>query len=145
MLSLFKLFSSFWYVCKLCVHACLQALPAFAGCVTVFSCAFFLVSGGSVFASYVYISLHHAVWATLRCLHPPYSHTGCLVIRHLPNVTISQIISFHSTKKNDCMLNWWKGKPSGSIACTTKQQPRFYWSCSSAVMNDATPLTPPSA
>jgi len=27
-------------------------------------------------------------------------------------------------------LNWWKGKPSGSIACTRKQQPRFYWSCS---------------
>jgi len=24
--------------------------------------------------------------------------------------------------------NWWKGKPSGSIACTRKQQPRFYWS-----------------
>jgi len=41
-------------------------------------------------------------------------------------------------------LNWWKGKPSGSIACTRKQQPRFYWSCSSVVMNDATPLTPPS-
>jgi len=39
-------------------------------------------------------------------------------------------------------LNWWKGKPSGSIACTRKQQPRFYWSCSSVVMNDATPLTP---
>jgi len=37
-------------------------------------------------------------------------------------------------------LNWWKGKPSGSIACTRKQQPRFYWSCSSVVMNDATPL-----
>jgi len=43
------------------------------------------------------------------------------------------------------VLNWWKGKPSGSIACTRKQQPRFYWSCSSVVMNDATPLTPPSA
>jgi len=42
-------------------------------------------------------------------------------------------------------LNWWKGKPSGSIACTRKLQPRFYWSCSSVVMNDATPLTPPSA
>ena len=33
-------------------------------------------------------------------------------------------------------------KPSGSIACTRKQQPRFYWSGSSVVMNDATPLTP---
>jgi len=43
------------------------------------------------------------------------------------------------------ILNWWKGKPSGSIACTRKQQPRFYWSCSSVVMNNATPLTPPSA
>ena len=29
------------------------------------------------------------------------------------------------------LLNWCKGKPSGSIACTRKQQPRFYWSCSS--------------
>ena len=41
--------------------------------------------------------------------------------------------------------NWWKGKPSGNIACTRKQQPRFYWSRSSVVMNDAEPLTPPSA
>jgi len=39
-------------------------------------------------------------------------------------------------------LNWWKEKPSGSIVCTRKQQPRFYWSCSSAVMKDASPLTP---
>jgi len=31
------------------------------------------------------------------------------------------------------------------MACTRKQQPRFYWSCSSVVMNDATPLTPRSA
>ena len=31
-------------------------------------------------------------------------------------------------------LNWWKEKPSGSIACTRKQQPRFYRSCSSVVM-----------
>ena len=46
---------------------------------------------------------------------------------------------------NNSIINWWKGKPSGSIACTRKQQPRFYWSCSSVVMNDATPLTPPSA
>jgi len=42
-------------------------------------------------------------------------------------------------------INWWKGKPPGSIACTRKQQARFFWSCSSVVMNDATPLTPPSA
>jgi len=27
------------------------------------------------------------------------------------------------------LLNWWKRKPSESIACTRKQQPRFYWSC----------------
>jgi len=40
------------------------------------------------------------------------------------------------------VLNWWKGKPSGSIAYTRKQQPRFYWSCSSVVMNNATPMTP---
>jgi len=33
-----------------------------------------------------------------------------------------------------------KGKPSGSIACTRKQQHRFYWSCSSVATNDATPL-----
>jgi len=46
---------------------------------------------------------------------------------------------------NLTILNWWKGKPSGSIACTRKQQPRFYWSCSSVVMNNATTLTPPSA
>jgi len=38
-----------------------------------------------------------------------------------------------------------KGNPSRSIACTRKQQPRFYWSCSSVVMNDVAPLTPPSA
>ena len=31
------------------------------------------------------------------------------------------------------------------LACTRKQQPRFYWSCSSVIMNDATPLTPPIA
>jgi len=43
---------------------------------------------------------------------------------------------------NFTVLNWWKGKPSGSIACTRKRQPRFYWSCSSVVMNDATPLMP---
>ena len=42
-------------------------------------------------------------------------------------------------------LNGEKGTPSGSIACMGKQQPRFYWSCSSLVMNNATPLTPPSA
>jgi len=43
------------------------------------------------------------------------------------------------------LLNWLKGMPSGSIACTRKQQSRFYWSCSSVLMNAATTLTPPSA
>ena len=42
------------------------------------------------------------------------------------------------TQTLSCVLNWWMGKLSGSIACTRKQQPRFYWSCSSVVMNDAT-------
>jgi len=60
------------------------------------------------------------------------------------------VIVIHDTKNglprwNKFELNWWKGKPSWSIACTRKQQPRFYWSCSSVVMNDVTPLTPPSA
>ena len=50
------------------------------------------------------------------------------------------------TLNNSCSkLNWWKEKPLVSIACTRKHQPRCYWSCSSIVMNDATPLTPPSA
>jgi len=55
----------------------------------------------------------------------------------------------HVTAIKPCLvigqLNWLKGKPLGSIAFTRTQQPRFYWSCSSVVMNDATPLTPPSA
>jgi len=38
-------------------------------------------------------------------------------------------------------LIWVKRKPSGSIARIGKQQPRFYWSCSSVVMKDATQLT----
>ena len=42
-----------------------------------------------------------------------------------------------------CIGNWWmKGK---ALRKHSLQQPRFYWSCSSVVMNDATPLTPPSA
>jgi len=49
---------------------------------------------------------------------------------------------FKSWKSLRIKLNWWNWKPLGSIACTRKQQPRFYWSCLSAVMNDATPLTP---
>ena len=37
-------------------------------------------------------------------------------------------------KIDRALINWWKGKPSGSIACTRKQQPRFYWSRSSVVV-----------
>jgi len=54
-------------------------------------------------------------------------------------------ISIASVEEKKYTLNWWKGQPSGSIACTRNQQPRVYWSCASVVMNDATPLTPPSA
>jgi len=31
--------------------------------------------------------------------------------------------------KQGIEFNWWKAKPSGSIACTGQKQPRFYWSC----------------
>jgi len=41
-----------------------------------------------------------------------------------------------------CWSNWEKEKPSESIVCMGKQQPRFYWSCLSVVMKYATPLTP---
>jgi len=54
------------------------------------------------------------------------------------DITISQ-------SNANVLSNWWKRQLSGSIACTRKQQPRFYWSRSSVVMNDVTPLTPPSA
>jgi len=37
------------------------------------------------------------------------------------------------------LLNWRKGKPSGSKACTKKGF------IEAVVMNDATPLTPPNA
>jgi len=61
-------------------------------------------------------------------------------------VIIDDFVGYHSYISDVYItLNWWKGKPSGSIACTWKQQPWFYLSCSSVVMNDATPLTPPSA
>jgi len=40
---------------------------------------------------------------------------------------------------------WFRNFIKLEIWCTRKQQPRFYWSCSSVVMNDATPPTPPSA
>jgi len=39
------------------------------------------------------------------------------------------ILNFRNTclylTVNNFTLNWWKGKPSESIACTRKQQPRF--------------------
>jgi len=45
-------------------------------------------------------------------------------------------------------LRWWfiviklmKGKSTRKHACTRKQQPQFYWSYSSVVTTDATPLT----
>ena len=34
-------------------------------------------------------------------------------------------------------LSWWRGKPSGRIACTRKPQPWFYWNCSSLVINES--------
>jgi len=59
------------------------------------------------------------------------------------NVLTHNRLADHKKITSVCIiLNWWKGKPSGSIVCTRKQQPRFYWSCSSVVMYDATPLTP---
>jgi len=56
-------------------------------------------------------------------------------------------VSWHNCKLEQIfvIINRWKGKPSGSLACTRKQQPRFYWSRSSVVMHDASPLTPPNA
>jgi len=42
------------------------------------------------------------------------------------------ILLFLMNNISNCMygleiiINWWKGKLSGSIACTRKQQPRFY-------------------
>ena len=85
--------------------------------------------------------LHNKVYTVLL-------YTACILSKGV-NVNIC-IVSYHyftavdtmHTYNDKCLLNWWKGKPSGSIACTRKQQPRFYWSCSSVVMNDATPLTP---
>ena len=42
-------------------------------------------------------------------------------------------------------LNWLTVKPPGSIACTRNNSSLVFWSCSSMVKKDATPLTPPSA
>jgi len=67
------------------------------------------------------------------------SYVWMLLLFHL------WVIRYQKKKLKITIINWWKGKPSGSIACTRKQQPRFYWSRSSVVLNDATPLTPPSA
>jgi len=40
-------------------------------------------------------------------------------------------------------LIWRTEKPVGTTTCIGKQQSRFYWSFSSVVKKDATPLTPP--
>jgi len=50
--------------------------------------------------------------------------------------------NYNKTSTQEFQFNWWEGKPSGSTAGMGKQQPRFYWSCSSMVIKDATPLTP---
>jgi len=57
----------------------------------------------------------------------------------VPHIYFSRI---HST---GCIIKLMKGKALRKHSLHEKQQPRFYWSCSSVVMNDATPLTPPSA
>jgi len=41
-----------------------------------------------------------------------------------------QCIYQENCVKFKTILNWWKEKPAGSIACTRKQQPRFHWSWS---------------
>ena len=40
------------------------------------------------------------------------------------------------------LIKLMKGNPSWNIACIGKQQPRFYFSCSSEVMKDATQWRP---
>ena len=69
------------------------------------------------------------------------------IIMHQLNVMWTTVVASYNDGIciNTIIINWWKVKPSEGIACTRKQQPLFYWSCSSVVMNDATPLTPPSA
>jgi len=76
----------------------------------------------------------------------PFSKSEYRIVAYVwTNMHVWCSLYFQSVACKSTNLNWWKGKPSGSIACTRKQQPRFYWSCSSVVMNDATPLTPPRA
>ena len=79
---------------------------------------------------------------TIICLCKSFIQV-CNPSRYNWNISTMTIIQCHSTLMYE--LNWWKGNLSGSIACTRKQQPRFYWSCLLVVMNEATPLTPPSA
>ena len=68
-------------------------------------------------------------------------NTACLLEIKRNNIDgWTCVPSYICRKYKLLLLNWWKEKPSGSIACTRKQQPRFYWSCSSVVMNDATKL-----
>jgi len=65
-----------------------------------------------------------------------FSIVAVLSLTRLFNEVMSSLPAFL------CWSNWEKEKPSESIVCMGKQQPRFYWSCSSVVMKDATPLTP---
>ena len=44
------------------------------------------------------------------------------------HVSVEVIQQFTNQNTVLLYLNWWKRKPSGSIACSRKQQPRFYWS-----------------
>jgi len=67
-------------------------------------------------------------------------------IIHIINILMYYALWGYSDTATIVLIkNWRKGKPTGSIACTRKQQPRSHWSRPSVVMNDATPLTPPSA
>ena len=93
-----------------------------------------------MFLLYNIISVHaRAVLRMRRC------NGICWVLSyHTINLIMQNVYFYKTTLCLYLTWNWWKGKPSGSIACTRKQQPRFYGSCSSVVINDATPLTPPS-
>jgi len=79
----------------------------------------------------------------------PLTLITCFVMLHVNQLSVSDDADSRSCgnlwhistiKYLKVLLNRWKGKPSWSIACARKQQPRFYWSRSLVVMNDATPL-----
>jgi len=89
-----------------------------------------------------------------NCLTTPWLN---LLTKLLFNLVLSAIIFDKIYKKRHIhvisedlikchtKLHWEKGKPLGSIDCMGKQQSRFYWSCSSVVIKDTTPMTPSSA